>query len=746
MKRSFKKVFILAAIASLSHVFAQSKAADKLYDNYLYSEYIYRCEGIGSKNENVNRKLAESYRLTSDPANAEKYYEKLFSMGNVTADDVWHYAEVLKMNAKYTDALSKMSQYLTMQPGSKKAELHLADNIYYDKLIADNDRFAVKALSSNTSQSEYAPAYYNAQIVFVSSKPIYTFTEYIDDWTARRYTNLFSSYDVRDKKGNPALQSVREVIIRTGLPRKYHVGPASFSADGMTMIFTRNNYNKKKELNSNSERMLELWMSKLDVDGTWRPPVALPFNSLEYNVGHPAISPDGKTLYFVSDMPGGFGGNDIYRCTMTADGVFGPPVNMGDEINTDGDEVYPFIHEKGVLFFASSGHPGLGGLDIFYTKLNADFSPGRIRNCGGSLNTSMDDYSLIMDISMKRGFFASNRGGGKGSDDIYTFDVLKPFTFNKTIAGTVTDKETGDPIPNAFVKLTNTNNEIIGEVVTDATGGFTFDAEPNKDFDVAGSADNYKGSNKKVSTNTEADMVTVDLKLERMLAISIACLITDNKTGKPLDSVKIIINDKFTGNKLFEGYSNSDGKWREVLPKTMMNTNISYVIKLNKQGYMEKTIEWSYRIYKEEEIRMHEFMDFNMGMLEIGIDLGKLLGLKPIYYDRGKWNIKEESKIELDKIVAAMMIYRDIVIELDSHTDCRDAADKNLTLSQKRAESAVAYIVSRGIPQDRISARGMGETKLINGCACEGTVKSDCSEADHAANRRTEFLVVGFKQ
>lgn len=748
MKKNILNLIAITVLTGLSVVAnaqtGKAKTGDKLFDNYLYSDAIYVYEGISSKNENVNRKLGESYRRIGDPFNAEKYYEALFSQSNITPEDVWNYAEVLKMNKKYPEALAKISQYNSMKPGERRAEMHLADNIYYDKLIADNSRFTVINLEFNSPYMEYAPSYYNAQIVFVTSRPIYSFTEHIDGWTDKRFTNLFAGYDGYTKKGAPTLNDIRDVQIRGGLSKKYHEGPASFTTDGLTMVFTRNAYEKKKDLDSLGERELELWISKLDVDGKWRPPSPLHFNNFFYNVGHPAISPDGKTLYFVSDMPGGFGGTDLYKCSMTADGVFGIAQNMGPEINTEGDEEYPFMHEKGVLFFASNGHPGLGGLDLFCTKLTGD-KVGKITNLGGSINSSMDDFSLILDISMKRGFFSSNRLTGKGSDDIYGFEVLKPLNFNKAITGIVKDKESNEPIAGALIKLFDTKGNVIGETATDANGSYNFDVEPNMDVALNGNASNYKEVKKNASTKTDEDIITVDMVMEKLLAISLACVITDKAKGAPIDSTHIMIYDKFSGTLLFEGVTDKQGKWRHALEKTMMNTNISYTIKLDKKGYIPKTIEWSYRIYKEEEIRMSDYMDFTMGQLEIGIDLGKLLGLKPIYFDKGKWNIRPDASLELEKIVTAMILYPNIVIELDSHTDCRSSAESNHELSQKRADASVAYIVGRGIAPDRIKGKGMGEDKPVNGCVCEGTVKSTCSEDEHQANRRTEFLIVDIR-
>jgi outer membrane protein OmpA-like peptidoglycan-associated protein len=745
MKKYILSLIIAIVFSSAAGVVsAQSKAADKLFSSFLYSEALYKYEGIKNPGEATLRNMAESYIKTSDPFEAEACYVKLFEKGNVTADDVWNYAEVLKMNKKYADAIARIKQYDGMKPGEKRTALHLADLIYYDKLMADGERFAVKELEFNSEHTEYAPAWYNAQVVFVSSRPIYTFTAYEDGWTDKRYTNLFGGYDVNTKKGKPTLASIREVHIRGRLSKQFHEGPASFTTDGLTMIFTRDCYKKKKELGTTSERKLELWMSKLDVDGTWRNPVALPFNNLEYNVGQPAISSDGKTLYFISDMPGGFGGTDIYKCSMTLDGVFGPAQNLGNEINTEGDEMYPFIHEKNVLFFASNGHAGLGGLDVFCTKITNE-KPGKITNLGGSLNSSMDDYGLIMDISMKRGFFSSNRLTGKGSDDIYGFDVVKPLNFNKSITGIVKDKDGGLPLAGATVKLYNSQNEVMAETVSDANGTFSFDAEPNLDFSLTGNAENYREAKKNASTKTEEDIITVDLTLEKMLAVSIACLITDKKKGVPLDSVHVTIKDKFNKTVLFEGYTDKEGQWRRGLEKNLMNTTISYTIDLSKRGYLEKEFDWSYQIYKEEEIKMHEYMDFTMGTLEIGVDLAKLLGLKPIYFDKGKWDIRPDAALELEKIVTAMTLYQNIVIELDSHTDCRSTSEANHLLSQKRADASVAYIVGRGISADRISGKGMGEDKPVNGCVCEGTVRSTCTEDEHGKNRRTEFLIVDIK-
>jgi outer membrane protein OmpA-like peptidoglycan-associated protein len=262
---------------------------------------------------------------------------------------------------------------------------------------------------------------------------------------------------------------------------------------------------------------------------------------------------------------------------------------------------------------------------------------------------------------------------------------------------------------------------------------------------VSGTAVNYTENKKSTTTKTELDIVNVDLTIEKMLAVSIACLVTDKKKGIPLDSVHVTIKDKFNHTVLFEGYTDKEGKWRRGLEKNVMNTTISYTIDLSKKGYIEKEFDWTYRIYKEEEVKMHEYMDFTMGTLEIGVDLAKLLGLKAIYFDKGKWEIRPDAALELEKIVTAMTLYPNIVIELDSHTDCRSSVTQNHTLSQKRADASVAYIVGRGISADRISGKGMGEDKPVNDCKCEGTVQSTCSEDEHAKNRRTEFLIVDIK-
>lgn len=739
-----KKKIILSLIitATITSCSVQNRIAggDKFFSRYQYNDAIYVYEGIKKKDANVLRKLAESYRLTHNSKKAEIYFEELTKMGSANSEDILHYAEVLKNNGKYKEALDKMNEYNSMVAGEKRIQSHLANTDYHTKLMVDNGQFNVKPINNNTYESEFSPMYYGDKVVFVSSKPAYSFTSYNYNWNTKNFLNLYSTV-AKDKNNRKSFTKQKHIRVKGKLNRKYHEGPATFTPDGNVMIFTRDTYVKKKNLQNEETRVLELWMSKKDAKGKWDKATPLPFNNLNHSVGHATFSGDGKTMYFVSDMPGGKGGTDIWMAPMNSDGTFGAAINMGDKINTEGNEMFPFMHEKGVMLFSSNGHAGLGGLDVFMTTLK-NGKVGKITNLGTSINTSQDDFGMILDKEMKSGYLSSNREGGEGLDDIYSIDVLKPLKFTKLIEGYTKDKKTAEILPGSIVKLYDSSGEVVAEVPSDEKGYYSFEVDPDQDFTLNGAREKYQDGKNTASTKTEEDIVRADLDLEKVPQLSLLCFVSDAKSGEALVGTKIKITDKNTGKVIYDVVTDSEGKWKEGLESKLMNTTLNYDIALQKEGYVGKTVSWKYPIVKEGEIKVHESLDLTLGKIEVGTDIGKLIAINPIYFDLGKYYIRPDAAVELDKIVAIMNQYPSIVIELGSHTDCRSSYSFNEKLSDNRAKSSAAYIVSKGISKDRIYGKGYGEKELLNGCACEGKVKSTCSEEEHQKNRRTVFKIV----
>jgi outer membrane protein OmpA-like peptidoglycan-associated protein len=355
-------------------------------------------------------------------------------------------------------------------------------------------------------------------------------------------------------------------------------------------------------------------------------------------------------MYFTSDMPGGYGGTDIYKVTKDEKGIWGKPENLGDKINTEGDEMFPFFEEKnGVLFFASNGRFGLGGLDIFICEIK-NSGVVRVYNPGAPLNTQYDDFAVITDDKLTNGYFSSNRIGGGGDDDIYGVDILKALNISKKIEGFAKERD-GSIIPKTFITLLNDKNNVIDTLTTKDDGAYTFLVDNNKNFKLTGKKEKY----------AEGDTV-----------------------------------------------ANTFGK--------------EFIVKAD------------VILLKKEEIVAQR--------IKVDTDLGKILELNPIYFDFHKYNIRPDAEIELAKIVSVMNKYPAMIVELSAHTDCRATKQYNQALSDRRAKASADYIKKRITKPERIYGKGYGETKLINGCACEGAVVSNCSEEDHQKNRRTEFVIV----
>jgi outer membrane protein OmpA-like peptidoglycan-associated protein len=715
--------------------------ADEAYSKYLYNDAIDGYESINQKKRDnlMLSKLADSYRLAGNSKKAETYYAQLEQKGGATSTDILRYAEVLKMNGKYDLAIAKMEQYNLQVPGEDRIIKHVTDKTYYVPLNEDKGQFALTNLKMNTSESDFGTSYLNDKVVFVSSRQGIGFTKYEYNWNVKNFLNLYSF--VPDKSDKTKVSKIKHLTAKGGINKKFHEGPATFNADGNLMIFTRDRYNKTEELNTNQVRVLELWWSEKDANGEWGKAQPMSFNNKEYNVGHGALTPDGRTLYFVSDMPGGEGESDIYYSTRNGDGTWSSPTNAGQNINTEGKEMFPFYHDKGMLFFASDGHAGIGGLDVFMATVSGTTFVTS-KNLGSTLNSSMDDFAFILDKEMKTGYVSSNRDGGKGNDDIYAFDLLKPFKLTKRIEGIAREKGKGIILTGAVIKLYGADNNVLAEVLADNNGYYSFDVDPDLDFKLTGDLDKYNQGKNTASTKTEEEVVKADLDLDRIPEIGLLCFVSDAKSGVPLEGAHLIFKDKTTGKEFANVFTDKEGYWSKALEQAKINDKLSYDITVSKEGYLDKTLTFNHLIDKEGVIKVHNELDLTLGKIEVGTDIGKLIDINPIYFDLGKYNIRPDAAKELDKIVEVMNKYPSIVIELGAHTDCRSSYTSNEKLSDDRAKSSAAYIVSKGISQERIYGKGYGEKELLNDCKCEGSLKSTCSEEDHQKNRRTVFKIV----
>jgi outer membrane protein OmpA-like peptidoglycan-associated protein len=538
-----------------------------------------------------------------------------------------------------------------------------------------------------------------------------------------------------------------EVRISKKTNTRFHEGPLCFTADGKTVYFTRNNVSNGIAVRDDKGiQNLKLYKATVTQDGQWVEEVELPFNSRDYSVGHPSISPDGKIMYFASDMPGGFGGADIYKVSINSDGTYGKPENLGNSVNTEGQEMFPWISTDGNLFFSSNGHIGLGGLDIFVLLATKKAEFGKLLNVGRPVNSQNDDFAFSMNKDARTGYFASNRIGGKGDDDIFSYVLIKPFMQQLIVEGIIKDETTGQIISGAPVQLIDANGTVIGTTFSDKQGQYTFDLEPEMKYTIrVDNVPDYFDNSIAVSTmqlQPTTESVNGDVFLEKDPGLSLYCLVSDKSSGLPLNGVTVKITETTTKQSVLTATTQETGNVRSGLKDNKIGDKLSYSVVLSKEGYLEKTLNFTHVIITPGQINIHEILDVSMTKLNVGQDLATMIEIKPILFDLNKFNIRKDAALELEKIIKVMNQYPTMVIELGSHTDCRGSIASNTTLSDKRAKASAEYIKARITNPERIYGKGYGESKLKVDCPCEGTVKSTCSEEEHQKNRRTEFIII----
>lgn len=732
-----KKIFLaLSATVLSSFAFAQEGLilkANKLYDSQSYAEAIPKYEKVFKKDSNntiVLAKLGDCYRLTNNTKGKALCYGKLVEKGNADANQKFYYGQALMELGRYEEAKKLFEEYSADERGKI-----LVKAITNMQTYAKNaDAYKIDSVNFNSPENDFSPAYFAQGIlVFTSSRNNTQWIRHEHGWTDKNYYTIYST----ERDGNGQYMKPKKFM--RDLDSKFNNGPICFSKDKMTLVFTRNS--SKQNAGGDKNYKLEIFEAVLNIDGFERVK-PLPFNNSSYNCAHPSLSDDGNTLYFASDMPGGFGGLDIWYSKKDASGVWGTPVNMGEKVNTKGNEMFPSVAPNNLFYFSSNGHDGIGGLDIYEIKIKADGSLGKVYNMGIPMNSSYDDFGIVFSEDMKTGFISSNRKNGNMDDDIYAFSVLREVKRGKDVIIKTRDKDSDTTIvPYAKIKINNDS------ITTNEKGEYTYFIEEDTQYNLLASKEKYFDANDSLSTKmSDKDEFEKVVLMEKDPDLSLLAFVLDAKTKEALGDVKITIKNTST-NRDFDTYTTAaTGDYRKPLKGNKVGDKLNFKITLEKTGYVTKTIDFNHTISKPGEIKLNELIDLNIGKVMVGMDLAKLIDIKPIYFDLGKSKITPAAAAELNKVVAIMKEYPGMTVELGSHTDCRSTAKSNMTLSMARAKASATYIASKGIPRARITGKGYGETKLLNGCACEGKLTSNCTEEDHALNRRTEFIVTKFKE
>lgn len=510
----FSLFFSLSSLCGYSQK-AKLAEADKQFDQYAYVDAITIYERVaekGYKEEQLFQKLGNANYFNAKLENAAKWYGELFKMNSVQESEYYYrYSQALKSIGDYNNADTMLEQFNVKSGNDQRAKLYLTHKNYLEEIEANSGRFDVSNAGINSELSDFGSSFFHNKVIFSSSRETRGISKKISKRTNQPFTNLFGSERYAD--GTLAEPQFFGDIIND----KFNESTPVFTKDGNTMYFTRNNYlDGKRGEDDQKSTLLKIYKATLE-GGKWSNIVELAFNSDQYSIAHPALSTDEKTLYFASDMPGTIGQSDLYKVAIKDDGSFGKPENLGKTINTEGKETFPFISEENELYFASDGRPGLGGLDIFVSKLGKDNVFKEIQNVGAPVNGPQDDFAFIIDSKSRKGFFTSNRDGGKGFDDIYRFTENLKLDCNQELTGIITDQETGEVLTDFKVSLFDENFQLVTEYSVQGKGLYRFDVICGRNYHVRAQKIKFETTENNVTIGKTIGKTYLNLALERRI-------------------------------------------------------------------------------------------------------------------------------------------------------------------------------------------------------------------------------------
>ena len=728
----------------------KNKKGTKLYERFGYKAYIEFMHNLNPKKQKgIDRisKMAKSYLLNGDYESAALWYNKII-YHTKNSEDYLNYAISLQSSGKCNDAQKWLVKYRLATPDKKT--LDLADCSAIENLPIWGDIKIKNLTEINSEHLDFCPVPYGKGIVFTSTRGIEKMVKHHDIWTKDNFSDLY--YVERSMTGTYS----DAVPLKGGINGVFHDGVATFSKDQKTMIFTRTN---KVGRSRKGVKRLKIYQAE-NIDGEWKNIVELPFNNNEYSNCHPSLSEDGNTLFFSSDRPGGFGGMDIYVATRK-DGTWSAPKNVGDLVNTSGNEVFPFISYSGQLYFASSGHEGFGGLDLFFVDKNEDTDEDdpllwdKIENLGLPFNSEKDDFGMLVNRDGYTGYFSSNRGKGK-NDNIYAWESKGARKFKLPNNLYVFDEDSKRRIFGAQVYLgeqeeNDKHESLLKRYETNQEGIIQVKINPDNSYTLTIEKEGFESKEINISGEEINNEENYGISLKKIYYKTMNGLVIDKETKVPLPNTQLRVLNT-TSQKMETLQTDANGK---VMLKVQCNCH--HTIIATKDGYLfnesdlsfeqqeclpsfsEKSGEFLIALTKipEKELELKKHF---LGDEKKDFEKGQTIVLRNLYYDFDKYNIRPDASIQLDKLVELLEYYPEMEVKLLSHTDSKGKAAYNQRLSQKRAQAAVDYITAKGISRSRIQAVGYGESQLVNGCK-DGV---ECSEQEHQENRRTEIQIIKF--
>lgn len=701
-----------------SFAFAQNPAkvkADECYNRLAFATAIplyQKALEKGFEPEAVIR-LADCYRLTNNYPKAAEWYRKVMQLQEKPPISYFHFGHVLLQEGDHKGAREQFAQYAQLLPSDPRGASFVAALDDLPSLLKDSAMVSLEILPFNSNTTDFGAFPYEGGVVFASSRNNSAPLRQDFEWMQQPYLDLFHVAEDSGKGWR------KPALLPATINSRYHESNFFMVPGGTQAVFTRNDFfDHDKGKNAQGVILLQTYfaeMKGLDV-GEITP---FAWNNHEYSVGHACISANGREMYLVSDMPGGEGGKDIYFCTRQGTG-WSQPRNIGAPVNTLGDEMFPYVHSDGTLYFASNGHPGLGNLDIFAADLTEP--QPKVRNLGYPINSAYDDFAYLLHADGTGGYLSSNRPG-MGDDDIYRFKVQ-----GVRVEVIVRDKIAKLPIENAKIRVVDEGTGEVVNYTTDSTGHILFTTAANREFDG-------------LVTTTEFDPVKLPMSTVSQTGQTFFQYIVELYNPPPAISAVVIdakTKERLPGSHaLFINIANKDSTLR------VADRNGRFAIKLGKKASYDLVVTHpGYLTYTDRvETEMTQYDGDTVIPLELEmIRLNEAIVLKNIHYDYDKWYIRDDAIPDLLHLCKLLRDNPSIKIELSSHTDCRGSDEYNRVLSNKRAWAAAAFLIEQGIDSSQIIPNGYGENRLVNGCD-DGV---DCNEDQHFANRRTEFAIVGF--
>jgi len=687
MKRLTLFFFILIISSASFSQKLSVRTGDKEFDDFNYTKAVEYYEYALKKDANnvhVLRRLAESYHKMNQNDIALNYFELLLQNTDHEDSDWILYGDFLKERGNYSLAKINYQHYLDKHPDDKDVQKQIENVKLFEKQNLLDLVCELTPSPFNSSFSDFSPVYYKENMVFSSGRKSKDYRDDRYDWNGQFFLELFE-YDESE-------QSKKQVVqFANGIGSKYHEGAICFSSDFKTMFFTRSNYFKGKlKRDKKGANNLKIFIAE-ENNGKWKITDEFPFNSDNYSVGHPSLSSDGRILYFVSDMPGGFGSTDIYRSELK-NSEWSQPVNLGSEVNTKGDEMFPYFNSKGSLFFASNGHAGKGGLDLYVVNTKGKtFKAGHL---GSPMNSSSDDFSLVMHPDKNIGHFASNREGGQGDDDIYHFKIENENKVNIEVKDSLGENFV---IPDHISVLEPENI-----VLNSEENRYSFSIKGEQSYRIVVEKDNY------FSVDTTLYSHILDPELTHLIKIKKQ---PSGEIRRVNFALKVFVSGDLIAPDILQII---EPKIIDLHPELGtgnygidLKSNIKYRVFAKKEGFY--ALDFGFFCDDAIGNLNHELL---MRMISDEDKAKEYLpeDLATVYFDFDRHEVKANAFDNINQVVDILKKHDNLMVTLVARADARGTSEYNNQLAYKRAMATREFFIRGGVDGNRVVILALGDT------------------------------------